>query len=194
MIWDRRRESEPREPSLPPRDLFAELLEHAPAMALLLDAQNRVVAANQAARDFFEIEPERLDEVLRTADHLAITLSLSPQTRGLLDAAKLALMKPGAFLVNVARGSLVDRAALHDALVQSLYYFRGMQGQQGAPAIGFPMKDQSTETRRERGALQVLCSDECSVARGFDVGFRSVNAGTCSSTGECAPSNSRGGR
>src|SRR3979409_278022 len=60
MIWDRRREREPQGPSLPPRDLFAELLEHAPAMALLLDAQNRVVAANQAARDFFEIEPARL--------------------------------------------------------------------------------------------------------------------------------------
>src|ERR1700682_870275 len=60
MIWDRRREREPQGPSLPPRDLFAELLEHAPAMALLLDAQNRVVAASQAARDFFEIEPERL--------------------------------------------------------------------------------------------------------------------------------------
>src|SRR4030088_560324 len=60
MIGDRRREREPQEPSLPPRDLFAELLEHAPAMALLLDSQNRVVAANQAARDFFEIEPARL--------------------------------------------------------------------------------------------------------------------------------------
>jgi two-component system phosphate regulon sensor histidine kinase PhoR len=60
VIWDRRQKIGPQEPSLPPRDLFAELLEHAPAMALLLDSQNRVVAANQAARDFFEIEPERL--------------------------------------------------------------------------------------------------------------------------------------
>jgi two-component system phosphate regulon sensor histidine kinase PhoR len=60
VIWDRRRESGPLEPNLPPRDLFAELLEHAPVMALLLDADNRVVGANEAARGFFEIEQSRL--------------------------------------------------------------------------------------------------------------------------------------
>jgi two-component system phosphate regulon sensor histidine kinase PhoR len=60
VFWDRRRESGPLEPNLPPRDLFAELLEHAPVMALLLDAQNRVVGANEAARSFFEIEQSRL--------------------------------------------------------------------------------------------------------------------------------------
>jgi two-component system phosphate regulon sensor histidine kinase PhoR len=60
VIWDRRRESGPLEPNLPPRDLFAELLEHAPVMALLLDTENRVVGANEAARSFFEIEQSRL--------------------------------------------------------------------------------------------------------------------------------------
>jgi two-component system, OmpR family, phosphate regulon sensor histidine kinase PhoR len=60
VIWDRRRDSVPSEPRLPPRDLFAELLEHAPVMAILLDAENRVVGANEAARDFFEIEQARL--------------------------------------------------------------------------------------------------------------------------------------
>ncbi|HEY4913787.1 MAG TPA: HAMP domain-containing sensor histidine kinase [Candidatus Dormibacteraeota bacterium] len=60
MIWDRRRDIGSPESNLPPRDLFAELLEHAPLMALLLDAENRVVGANEAARDFFEIEQSRL--------------------------------------------------------------------------------------------------------------------------------------
>jgi two-component system phosphate regulon sensor histidine kinase PhoR len=60
VIWDRRRDSDPLEPNVPPRDLFAELLEHAPVMALLLDSQNRVVGANEAAREFFEIEQSRL--------------------------------------------------------------------------------------------------------------------------------------
>jgi len=61
VIWDRRRDSSgPLEPNLPPRDLFAELLEHAPVMALLLDVENRVVGANEAARDFFDIEQARL--------------------------------------------------------------------------------------------------------------------------------------
>jgi two-component system phosphate regulon sensor histidine kinase PhoR len=60
VIWDQRREIGPAEPNLPPRDLFAEMLEHAPVMALLLDAQNRVVGANEAAREFFEIDAARL--------------------------------------------------------------------------------------------------------------------------------------
>ncbi|MBX3499362.1 MAG: hypothetical protein KF889_07960 [Alphaproteobacteria bacterium] len=60
--------------------------------------------------------PQRLDEVLRAADYLAITLSLSDATRGLLDARRLALMKPGAHLINVARAEIVEEAALHDAL------------------------------------------------------------------------------
>jgi two-component system phosphate regulon sensor histidine kinase PhoR len=59
-MWDRRRDLGPLEPKLAPRDLFAELLEHAPVMAILLDAESRVVGANEAARDFFEIEQSRL--------------------------------------------------------------------------------------------------------------------------------------
>jgi phosphoglycerate dehydrogenase-like enzyme len=60
--------------------------------------------------------PERLDDVLRCADYLAITLSLSPETRGLLDTHRLALMKRSAFLINVARAEIVDELALYRAL------------------------------------------------------------------------------
>jgi two-component system phosphate regulon sensor histidine kinase PhoR len=60
VIWDRRREARPPQPGQPPPDLFAELLEHAPVMALMIDAERRVVAANEAARAFFDIEPWRL--------------------------------------------------------------------------------------------------------------------------------------
>src|SRR5258708_28169899 len=59
-MWDRRRDSGPLEPKLAPRDLFAELLEHAPGMAIILDADNGVVGANGAARDLCEIEQSRL--------------------------------------------------------------------------------------------------------------------------------------
>lgn len=60
--------------------------------------------------------PERLDEVLRSADHLAVTLPLSPETRNLLDARHLALMKPSAVLINIGRAEIIEEAALHDAL------------------------------------------------------------------------------
>src|SRR5262249_4418880 len=60
--------------------------------------------------------PERLDDLLSTSDYLAITLSLSPETRGLLDTHRLGLMKPSAYLVNVARAEIVDERALFEAL------------------------------------------------------------------------------
>jgi phosphoglycerate dehydrogenase-like enzyme len=60
--------------------------------------------------------PERLDEVLKRADYLAVTLTLTADTRGLLGARELELMKPTAFLINVARAEIVDEAALYQAL------------------------------------------------------------------------------
>jgi phosphoglycerate dehydrogenase-like enzyme len=60
--------------------------------------------------------PEALDEVLRRADYLAITLSLNDATRGLIGERELGLMRRTAFLVNVARAEIVDEAALHRAL------------------------------------------------------------------------------
>lgn len=60
--------------------------------------------------------PDRLDEVLHRADYLAITLSLNDATRGLIGARELALMKAGAYLINVARAEIVDGDALYRAL------------------------------------------------------------------------------
>jgi len=60
--------------------------------------------------------PERLDDVLRQADYLAITLSLSSATRDLIDDRRLHLMKSTAFLINVARAEICDEAALYRAL------------------------------------------------------------------------------
>jgi phosphoglycerate dehydrogenase-like enzyme len=60
--------------------------------------------------------PDRLDEVLRRADYLAMTLPLSPATRNLLDGNRLQLLKPTAFLINVGRAEIVDETALYQAL------------------------------------------------------------------------------
>jgi phosphoglycerate dehydrogenase-like enzyme len=62
--------------------------------------------------------PNALDEVLRRADYLAITLSLTEATRGLLSEREFRLMKPSAVLVNVARAEIIDEAALYRALAQ----------------------------------------------------------------------------
>ena len=55
-------------------------------------------------------------DLLREADFVVLSLPLLPETRHVIGAAELALMKPTAFLVNVARGPVVDEAALVEAL------------------------------------------------------------------------------
>jgi D-3-phosphoglycerate dehydrogenase len=57
-----------------------------------------------------------VEALLRESDVVSLHLRLSPETRGFLGRERLALMKPTAYLVNTARGALVDKAALLDAL------------------------------------------------------------------------------
>lgn len=61
-------------------------------------------------------EPVGLEELLRTADFVSLHCPASPATRHLIDASRLSLMRPDAYLVNTARGELVDEAALVEAL------------------------------------------------------------------------------
>jgi D-3-phosphoglycerate dehydrogenase len=72
-------------------------------------------------RDYPDDEPvaERLplDDLLERSDVVSVHLKLSPASTGLLDAGRLARMRPGAILINTARGAIVDEQALVAALV-----------------------------------------------------------------------------
>ncbi len=59
---------------------------------------------------------EEFDDVFRTADVISVHVQLTPQTRNLVDARALSLMKKTAFLINTSRGGLVDLDALYAAL------------------------------------------------------------------------------
>jgi D-3-phosphoglycerate dehydrogenase len=58
-----------------------------------------------------------LDELLAQSDFITIHMPKTPETTGMIAAQQLKLMKPTAFIVNVARGGLIDETALYDALV-----------------------------------------------------------------------------
>ncbi|MBA3479636.1 MAG: hydroxyacid dehydrogenase [Lautropia sp.] len=62
------------------------------------------------------VQPLALEQVLAAADVLSLHVPLTPQTRNLIDARRIAAMKPQAVLINTSRGGIVDEAALAAAL------------------------------------------------------------------------------
>jgi len=76
-----------------------------------------------------------LDELLRASDVVSIHAPLRPETRGLIGAAQLALMKPAAVLVNTSRGPLVDAAALARALREGRLGAAGLDVYDNEPQV-----------------------------------------------------------
>jgi phosphoglycerate dehydrogenase-like enzyme len=69
---------------------------------------------------------DRLDEMLRAADVLVICAALTVHTEGLIGARQLGLMKEDAILVNVARGEIIDEAALYEHLRTHPRFYAGI--------------------------------------------------------------------
>ncbi len=76
-----------------------------------------------------------LETLLATSDVVSLHLPLGPQTHGLLDRDRLFAMKPGAILINTARGALVDEAALVDALAEGPLRAAGLDVFEAEPAV-----------------------------------------------------------
>jgi glyoxylate reductase len=72
---------------------------------------------NEDAEENLGLQFGSLDNVLREADFVTLHVPLLPATRGLIGERELRLMRPSAFLINMARGAVVD----HDALVRALW-------------------------------------------------------------------------
>jgi D-3-phosphoglycerate dehydrogenase len=85
--------------------------QRAPAFGL------RVLATSRTRRDPLPgVAWAELDELLAESDFVSLHVPLTSHTRQMIGAAQLARMKPTAFLINTARGGLIDHAALADAL------------------------------------------------------------------------------
>jgi len=85
---------------------------HAFDMKLLY---NDIVSRHEA-ESVFGMKPVPLEELLQESDFVTLHVSLNETTRGLIGKKELGLMKPTAYLINTARGSIVDQKALVEAL------------------------------------------------------------------------------
>ena len=86
----------------------------------------RVLAWNRNLRNIPGIEMVGLEALLRGSDFVSVHVALTQETRNLLDADRIALMKPGAVLVNTARGGIVDEHALAAALASGELFAAGV--------------------------------------------------------------------
>jgi phosphoglycerate dehydrogenase-like enzyme len=92
-----------------------EVAKRAAAFGCKVVAANRSPIADKGGAS--EIYPfAELDRMLPQCDVLLIAAGLGPETRGLIDARRLSLMKPTALLINIGRAAIVDEEALYDAL------------------------------------------------------------------------------
>src|SRR5947207_13761892 len=92
-----------------------QVAERAAGLKCRVLAANRSAVADPApAETVFPLS--ELDHMLPLCDTVLIACALAPETKGLIDARRLALMKPGALLINVARAAIVDEDALYAAL------------------------------------------------------------------------------
>ncbi|MBO7279816.1 MAG: dihydrofolate reductase [Bacteroidaceae bacterium] len=82
-------------------------------MEIVYNNRNRLTVADEQE---YLARYVGLDELFSTADVVSINAPLTPETFHIVDAARLAQMKPSAFLINTARGPLVDEKALVEAL------------------------------------------------------------------------------
>lgn len=81
-----------------------------------------------------------LDDVLRQSDLVTLHVPLTPETRNLIDAGAIAKMKPGAVLINTARGGIVDESALWQALTDGRLSGAGLDVFEDEPvAAGHPL-------------------------------------------------------
>jgi D-3-phosphoglycerate dehydrogenase / 2-oxoglutarate reductase len=86
----------------------------------------KVLAWNRTAREAPHGSPVELDDLLSHSDIVSLHLSLTEETRGFINAGRIAAMKRGVVLINTARGALIDEAALLAALASRQVLHAGL--------------------------------------------------------------------
>ena len=107
------------------------------AMEMVVLGVDPYVTAEQAANH--DVELVTLDELLARADVVTVHVPLTRATRGLIGRAAIAKMQPGAIVLNVARGGIVDEAAVAEALESGHLGGAGIDVFEHEPPAGSPL-------------------------------------------------------
>jgi len=110
-----------------------------------------------------------LDELIETSDFITIHMPKTPETTGMIGSAQLAAMKPTAYVINVARGGLIDEDALFEALTNNVIAGAGLdvfisEPPTGSPLLGLPNVittphlGASTDEAQEKAGISVAKS------------------------------------
>lgn len=100
----------------------------------------KVVAYNRTPRQMQGVEMVNLDGLLETSDVVSLSTAFNSETENIIGTRELALMKPGAVLINAASGKLVDTQALYKALKEEMIFGAGLdllaEWDQNNPLLG----------------------------------------------------------
>jgi phosphoglycerate dehydrogenase-like enzyme len=112
------------------------------------------------------VELVSLEDLFIRSDFLSVSVPLNEKTRGMVDASLIGLMKPTAYLINTARGPIVDQKALYDALVSRSIAGAGLDVFEVEPA---PIDEPILHLDNVIVTPHSLCfSDECFAGLGAD--------------------------
>jgi D-3-phosphoglycerate dehydrogenase len=117
----------------------------------------KVIAYNRTQRDDAAVPLVALDTLLEQSDVVSINLMLNDETRGFLNAGRIARMKPGVILVNTARGALVDEEAMLAALRSGHIRHAGLDVYHNEPLkAGHPLTRMENVTLSAHAAFRTL--------------------------------------
>ena len=129
-----------------------------------------VIGWNRSPRPDGGVTLVDLDELLAQADVISLHLALTDETRGLIDAGRLARMKPGVILVNTARGALVDEAALIEALKRGHIRHAGLDVFHAEPLkADHPLARMENVTLTAHAGFRTLEASETLMRRAIDI-------------------------
>jgi D-3-phosphoglycerate dehydrogenase / 2-oxoglutarate reductase len=136
-----------------------------------------VIAWNRTLRPDADVAQVDLDVLLARSDVVSLNLVLNDETRGFLDKARMARMKPGAILLNTARGALVDEAALLDALKSGHIRHAGVDVYHAEPLkADHPLTRMDNVTLSAHAAFRTLEASMTLLRRAIDIVKRVVAA------------------